>query len=204
MSEGFVYVAINPSIPGLVKIGRTERVPSARMKELQSTGVPEPFEVAYYALVENAKHVERCAHDQLVRYRKQSNREFFAVSVHAAVRVIRDIEKPKHESESHEILSQLVDSTGSEHMIELISRHNIESEESELSEFAKAIHSENLHPFVVSAFYDSNSCCCSFELAKEVEEYSSLESAIKAVALSTISQFEWHGCIEHGPNIAES
>jgi hypothetical protein len=46
---GFIYILINPSMAGLVKIGKTTRDPEARAKELsQATGVPTPFYVAYY------------------------------------------------------------------------------------------------------------------------------------------------------------
>src|SRR6185369_11781349 len=38
---GFVYALINPSMTGLVKVGRTERDPTGRAHELSSaTGVP--------------------------------------------------------------------------------------------------------------------------------------------------------------------
>ena len=49
MAKGFLYVADNSSMAGLLKIGHTEKVPTARLDELFTTGVPEPFEVAYYA-----------------------------------------------------------------------------------------------------------------------------------------------------------
>ena len=43
---GYVYVLSNPSIPGIVKIGMTERDVPARALELSaSTGVPEPYDV---------------------------------------------------------------------------------------------------------------------------------------------------------------
>ena len=40
-----VYVLTNPAMPGIVKIGMTEREDvQRRMTELYSTGVPLPFE----------------------------------------------------------------------------------------------------------------------------------------------------------------
>jgi hypothetical protein len=46
--SGHIYVLINPSIPGLVKIGKTTRDPESRAKELsQATGVATPFYVAF-------------------------------------------------------------------------------------------------------------------------------------------------------------
>ena len=43
--QGIVYVLTNPSMPGMVKIGMTERSEmDARLKELYTTGVPLPFD----------------------------------------------------------------------------------------------------------------------------------------------------------------
>ncbi|QQO52089.1 MAG: GIY-YIG nuclease family protein [Thiohalocapsa sp. PB-PSB1] len=55
MAKGFLYVAENLSMAGLLKVGRTEKIPTARLEELFTTGVPEPFDVAYYALVQDSK-----------------------------------------------------------------------------------------------------------------------------------------------------
>ena len=45
---GYVYILSNPVMPGLVKIGMTERENlDARLKELYSTGVPVPFVCEY-------------------------------------------------------------------------------------------------------------------------------------------------------------
>jgi len=43
--HGIVYVLTNPTMPGLVKIGKTSRDSvMARLSELYTTGVPLPFE----------------------------------------------------------------------------------------------------------------------------------------------------------------
>lgn len=198
MAKGFLYVAENSSMAGLIKIGRTEKIPTARIAELFTTGVPEPFEVAYYALVQDSKKSEMAVHDLLSRYRHKANREFFAIGVGAAVRAIRVIGPPEHEWQNPDRSSLEFLRDGPNHYIDLVSRHGVEYEEQELEEFAQAIQDNNLHPFVLSAFYDSNSCCCQFTLAECVEEFSSLANEIEAVALATIGQFEWFGYIEHG------
>lgn len=195
MAKGFLYVADNSSMAGLLKIGHTEKVPTARLDELFTTGVPEPFEVAYYALVQDSKTSEKALHQFLNRYRYKENREFFAIGVGAAIRAIQAIETPEH-AWQHPLKTGLRDT--SNHQIELVSRHGVAYEEKELEEFAQVIQRNNLHPFVLSAFYDSSSCCCQFTLAECVEEYSPLANEIRAVALETIGQFEWSGCIEHG------
>jgi len=46
--DGFIYILINNSMDGLVKIGKTKRDPTERINELSSaTGVPTPFILVY-------------------------------------------------------------------------------------------------------------------------------------------------------------
>lgn len=47
----FVYVLTNPSMPGLVKVGKTTTSPGQRMAELHTTGVPTAFELEFCAEV---------------------------------------------------------------------------------------------------------------------------------------------------------
>lgn len=75
---GFVYLMTNPSMPGLFKVGCTERAPSARARELsRPTGVPEHFELLCYAEFESFELRERDLHRFLDAHRASSNREFF-------------------------------------------------------------------------------------------------------------------------------
>ena len=81
MSE-FVYILTNPSIPDLVKIGRTSNL-RERMRSLSShSGVPVPFECYYCCEVENSKEVEKRLHIGLGDSRIKINpkREFFRIS----------------------------------------------------------------------------------------------------------------------------
>ena len=53
---GLVYVLTNSGMPGMVKIGMTQRADlEQRMKELYGTGVPVPFECAYACKVRAEK-----------------------------------------------------------------------------------------------------------------------------------------------------
>ena len=88
MSKGFVYVLSNPSMPGLVKIGFTVKVPSERATELGTTGVPTPFDVEFYCLVEDPYMLEKKVHEALASMRQSSDREFFRASVSEAIRAI--------------------------------------------------------------------------------------------------------------------
>ena len=79
-----VYILTNPSMPGLIKIGRTSDL-AARIASLSSgSSVPEPFDVAYAAYVEDAPFVERALHAAFSMHRLPG-REFFRIPVSNAV-----------------------------------------------------------------------------------------------------------------------
>lgn len=92
MSEpGHIYVMINPSIEGLVKIGKTTRDPESRAKELsQATGVATPFYVAYSIEVEDCHSAEEYVHAVLEHkgFKRSPNREFFEMPLRDAIEVL--------------------------------------------------------------------------------------------------------------------
>lgn len=78
MNYGFIYCMSNPSMPGIYKVGKTDRAPSQRCFELSnSTSVPEPFSILFYVEVDNALQTERALHRDLEVCRVSLNREFF-------------------------------------------------------------------------------------------------------------------------------
>ena len=86
---GFVYVLTNPSMPGIVKAGKTSWLPEDRSQKLYTTGVPEPFDVAFRLETSRPDMVERHAHDSLGDYRVNPKREFFRVSTDEAIEAVR-------------------------------------------------------------------------------------------------------------------
>lgn len=78
--KGYVYVLSNPSMPGLVKIGRTVRSVEGRANELYQTGVPTPFVVEHDVLSPNCAELEALAHAAFSEFRVGDGREFFRVS----------------------------------------------------------------------------------------------------------------------------
>ena len=77
-----VYVLTNPAMPGIVKIGMTERGDvQRRMTELYSTGVPLPFECVIARQLEDvdAARVERALHTAFDPSRVNPSREFFEI-----------------------------------------------------------------------------------------------------------------------------
>ena len=84
MQFHWIYFATNASMPGLLKIGFTRRSPADRLTELDTTGVPQPFEVAYVACVNHAQTLESNLHLRLSHARVRGGREFFAVELEKA------------------------------------------------------------------------------------------------------------------------
>ena len=84
-ADGFVYILTNRSLPGLVKIGYTDRRPDERATELHTTGVPTPFEIAFCFQHSNARSAEKAIHAELGAHRVADGREFFRCEVAHAV-----------------------------------------------------------------------------------------------------------------------
>ena len=78
MSE-VVYVLTNEAMEGMVKIGRTTTSVEQRIRELDNTSTPLPFQCFYAAEVGNSALVEGKLHRIFSDKRIRSNREFFRV-----------------------------------------------------------------------------------------------------------------------------
>lgn len=114
---GYIYVLINPSLDGLVKIGKTTRSPENRVNELSSaTGVPTPFQLVYWAEFEDCDSAERVLHNVFTErgVRVSDNREFFRIKPHEVIPVILTLQQgmsplehkthlTQHEDESSQI-----------------------------------------------------------------------------------------------------
>lgn len=86
---GFVYILTNQHMPGIYKVGCTERSPHARAEELSKpTGVPSPFKVLAYIEVNDFQVVERDVHKWLAEYRISESREFFEGGLEFACRIL--------------------------------------------------------------------------------------------------------------------
>jgi hypothetical protein len=87
--QGIVYVLTNPAMPGLVKIGQTTNEIHNRLNELNTTGVPFPFECLYACEVEDRKLVEISLHKAFYPYRVNPRREFFEIDPEQAIVILR-------------------------------------------------------------------------------------------------------------------
>lgn len=89
MSGGFVYILTNEAMPGFVKIGFTQKNDVAdRVRELDNTAVPMPFEIHYAAEVPNCRKIERTLHFVFGENRARKNREFFRINPDLAKAII--------------------------------------------------------------------------------------------------------------------
>ena len=88
-SLGIIYVLTNPAMPGLVKIGKTNRGSvHARLSELYSTGVPVPFECAFAGRIADESKVEKAFHLAFGPYRINPKREFFEIEPEQAIALL--------------------------------------------------------------------------------------------------------------------
>lgn len=101
LSRGFVYILVNASMPGLVKIGRTQGHPDERAGELsRPTGVPSPHIHAFSAEVSDCELVESLVFRRLKDRRAEPGREFFRVPLAEAIKVVSEVaaDYPSRES----------------------------------------------------------------------------------------------------------
>ena len=71
-----IYILTNQSMPDTIKIGITDNL-ERRIKELDNTSSPLPFECYYAVEVEDASKIEKKIHEGLDDARIRDNREFF-------------------------------------------------------------------------------------------------------------------------------
>jgi hypothetical protein len=82
-AAGYIYAFTTPSMPGIFKIGATDRDPEDRLAEANASHTwcpPEPYVVAYTAAVGGAFATERAVHALLAARRVSPRREFFRIS----------------------------------------------------------------------------------------------------------------------------
>ena len=75
-----VYILTNEAMPDMVKIGHTSDGNLAeRIKRLDNTSVPLPFECFFAWQVKNARRIERQLHQGLDDFKVRNRREFFRI-----------------------------------------------------------------------------------------------------------------------------
>jgi len=85
-----IYILINESMPGYVKIGKTSTSLEQRIKELSgSTSVPLPFTCFYACTVKDSAFVEHQLHDAFDNHRVNPRREFFQIAPERVVSALK-------------------------------------------------------------------------------------------------------------------
>lgn len=114
--QGYVYILTNPSFrEDWVKIGKSSRPVDKRLKELDNTSVPLPFEP--YATLKTAKYseAEKLVHHYIERFtnlRIRDNREFFNVKPEVALEIFREISVLLDDAEIDEIHKKAMTGSG--------------------------------------------------------------------------------------------
>ena len=86
MTDGYLYCFSNKSMPGILKVGVTERTPDIRLSEANSSDTwrpPSPYKIEFAKKVYNSKQKETTLHILLSQYTERINpkREFFRISI---------------------------------------------------------------------------------------------------------------------------
>lgn len=93
--QGYVYILTNPSFKeDWVKIGMCSTSVEQRVKQLDSTGVPLPFEIFATMKTSKYKQAEKLIHSYISKFtnlRIRSNREFFNVKPEEALDIFKQV-----------------------------------------------------------------------------------------------------------------
>lgn len=87
-----IYILTNEAMPEYVKIGFTHGDVKERLRQLDRTGVPLPFEVYYAATVEDAEKEEKWLHSIFADRRARDSREFFKMNPEYAALALKRVE----------------------------------------------------------------------------------------------------------------
>ena len=87
-----VYILTNESMPGYIKIGFTHGTVEDRLKQLDKTNTPLPFERHYSAEVEDCEKEEKWLHSIFADRRVRDKREFFKMNPEYATLALKRVE----------------------------------------------------------------------------------------------------------------
>ena len=93
MQKEIIYILTNEAMAGYIKIGFTNNSLEERLRQLDRTGVPLPFEIYYACEVENARADERWLHSIFSDRRVRNSREFFKMDPERVVIALKRIQK---------------------------------------------------------------------------------------------------------------
>lgn len=109
---GYVYILTNPSFKeDWVKIGKTSLSVEQRVKQLDTTAVPLPFEI--YATMKTSKfnEAEKLIHDFISTFtnlRIREKREFFNIKPEKALEILKQVARVIDDAEIDEVFKRVV------------------------------------------------------------------------------------------------
>ena len=109
---GYVYILTNPSFKeDWVKIGKTSLSVEQRVKQLDTTAVPLPFEI--YATMKTSKfnEAEKLIHDFISTFtnlRIREKREFFNIQPEKALEILKQVANVIDDAEIDEVFKRVV------------------------------------------------------------------------------------------------
>jgi T5orf172 domain len=128
MNEGIGYILSNAAMPDHVKIGMTKQDDVAtRIKQLDNTSIPVPFELVFAARVPDCRKLERTLHFVFGEKRSRTNREFFTIKPDLAKAIIELVAINEIELSDAE---QSIDANKREEIQELRKRREVRTFES--------------------------------------------------------------------------
>lgn len=88
----WIYVLVNVSMHGMVKVGMTTNTVEERAKEINAaTGVPTPWIPVFKFKCYGSRYLEKEVHDYLQQYRVANNREMFSTDAMTAQKIIEKL-----------------------------------------------------------------------------------------------------------------
>ena len=122
-----IYILTNQSMPDTIKIGITDNL-ERRVKELDNTSSPLPFECYYAVEVEDASKIEKKIHEGFDDKRIRHNREFFYTTPEQAKSIleIAEVMGGKNVTTKHDIVETEQDKQALDKSRKIRKRFNFE------------------------------------------------------------------------------
>jgi len=105
--KGWVYIVINRSLNGLVKVGFSTKDPVLRISDFNNAGLPYEHELVYCALVDNPYEIEQKVHSHLKTHKE--NKEWFKCSIVTALSAVREIATTIYHEDKSSLLQEILD-----------------------------------------------------------------------------------------------
>lgn len=187
-SFGVVYLLTNPAMPGLVKIGMTQKKDvETRMKELYSTGVPLPYICEYACSVDlnQCADIEKAFHVAFGPYRINANREFFRIDPEQAIALMKVLDK------SDSDLTKEID----EEMLNLLDSNDKMAIANEKKRRPKLNFSEmNIPAGSFLEYIDDSDIKCEVVGERKVK-YNDEETSLSSLTIQLLGKYDRYGVI---------